>query len=85
MNAQGRPNTASTDEKLRQSHQMMLDDLRIKARGNSRDYEHVKERVCHILNQHLGMEKLSARWVPHLFTLNQKRVRMNISNALLVQ
>ena len=44
-----------------------------------------KERVCHILNQHLGMRKLSARWVPRLLTVDQKRVRMNISNALLAQ
>ena len=31
------------------------------------------------------MRKLSARWVPRLLTADQKRVRMNISNALLVQ
>ena len=44
-----------------------------------------KERVCHILNQHLGMRELSARWVPRLLTVDQKRVRMNISDALLAQ
>ena len=44
-----------------------------------------KERVCHILNQHLGMRKLSARWVPRFLTVNQKRVLMNISKALLAQ
>ena len=31
------------------------------------------------------MRKLSARWVPRLLTIDQKRVRMNISNALLAQ
>ena len=31
------------------------------------------------------MRKLSARWVPRLLTVDQKRVRMNISNALLAQ
>ena len=44
-----------------------------------------KVGVCHILNQHLGTRKLSARWVPCLLTVDQKRVRMNISNALLAQ
>ena len=43
------------------------------------------ERVYHILNQHLGTRKLSARWVSRLLTVDQKRVRMNISNALLGQ
>ena len=42
-----------------------------------------KERVCHVFNLHLGMRKLSARWVPRLLTLDQKRVRMNIANAVL--
>ena len=31
------------------------------------------------------MRKLFARWVPRLLTVDQKRVRMNISNALLAQ
>ena len=31
------------------------------------------------------MRKLSARWVPRLLTVHQKRVRMNISNSLLSQ
>lgn len=44
-----------------------------------------KERICHILNEHLDMKKMSARWVPRLLSLDQKRVRMNLSNALLAQ
>ena len=44
-----------------------------------------KERVCHILNQHLGMRELSACWVPHLLMLDQKYVQINIFNALLAQ
>ena len=31
------------------------------------------------------MRKLSARWVPRLLTVDQKRVGMNISNSLLAQ
>ena len=31
------------------------------------------------------MRKLSARWVPRFLTVDQKRVRMNISNAPLAQ
>ncbi|GFY33143.1 hypothetical protein TNCV_2230921 [Trichonephila clavipes] len=31
-----------------------------------------KERICHILNQHLGLRKLSARWVPRLLNKNRK-------------
>ena len=64
---------------------MVLDDRRIKVREIAEVVNMSKKCVCHILNQHLGMRKLSARWVPRLLPVDQKRIRMNISSALLVQ
>ena len=64
---------------------MVLDDRRIKVREIAEIINMSKERVCYVLNQHLGMRKLSARWVPRLLTVDQERVRMNICNALLAQ
>ena len=64
---------------------MMLRDRRIKVRDTAEIMNMSKQRVCRIFNQHLGMRKLSARWVPRLLTVDQKRVRMKISNALLAQ
>ncbi|GFS87604.1 histone-lysine N-methyltransferase SETMAR [Trichonephila clavipes] len=81
----GRPNTATTDEIILKIHQMVLDDHRIKVRDIAEAMNMSKERVCHVLNQYYGMRRLSTRWEPHLLTLEQKRVRMNISNALLAQ
>ncbi|GFV57748.1 histone-lysine N-methyltransferase SETMAR [Trichonephila clavipes] len=81
----GRPNTATTDGTIVKVHQMGLDDPRTKVRDIAEVMNMAKGRVSHILNQHLGMRKLSARWVSHLLTLGQKRVRKNISNALLAQ
>ncbi|XP_030761217.1 protein GVQW3-like [Sitophilus oryzae] len=81
----GRPKTATTDDNIVKVHQMVLDDRRIKVREIAEIMNISKERVCHILNQDLGMRKLSARWVPRLLTLDQKRVRMNISNVMLAQ
>ncbi|XP_030760797.1 protein GVQW3-like [Sitophilus oryzae] len=71
----GRPKTATTDDNIAKVHQMVLDDRRIKVREITEIMNISKERVCHIL----GMRKLSARWVPRLLTLDQKRVGMNIS------
>ncbi|GFY15925.1 histone-lysine N-methyltransferase SETMAR [Trichonephila clavipes] len=79
----GRPIAATTGENIAKVHQMVLGDHRIKVRVIAAVMS--KERVCHILNQHLGMRKLSRRWVPHLLRLDQKRDRMNISNALLAE
>ncbi|GFX04765.1 histone-lysine N-methyltransferase SETMAR [Trichonephila clavipes] len=64
----GRPNTATTDKNIAKVHQMMLDDHRIKVREIAEVMNMSKERVCHILNQHLGMRNLSARWVPRFLT-----------------
>ena len=64
---------------------MVLDDRRIEVREITEIINMSKERVCHILNQHLGMRKLSARWVSRLLTIDQKRVRTNIYNALFAQ
>ncbi|GFX04316.1 histone-lysine N-methyltransferase SETMAR [Trichonephila clavipes] len=80
----GRPNIATTDENIAKIHQMGLDDPRLVVREIAEVMNMSKERVYQILNQHLGMGKLSAHWVPRLLTLDQKRVRMSISNALLV-
>ena len=42
-----------------------------------------KERVRHILTEDLGIEKITARWLPRLLTQDRNRIRMNISKALL--
>ncbi|KAL1454589.1 hypothetical protein WDU94_010809 [Cyamophila willieti] len=41
------------------------------------------ERVWYILHEHLGMQKLCARWVPRLLTPDQKRQRKDISSTCL--
>ncbi|GFX50631.1 histone-lysine N-methyltransferase SETMAR [Trichonephila clavipes] len=81
----GRPNTAPTNENIAKVHQMVLDDRRIKVREIAEVMNMSKEHVYYILNHHLCMRKLSTRWVPRLLRLDQKRVRMDISIALLVQ
>lgn len=81
----GRPQTATTDDNIAQVHQMVLENRRIKVTEIAEAMSISKERVCHILIEHLGMRKLTARWVLRLLTLDQKRVQMNICKALLAQ
>ncbi|XP_076643528.1 histone-lysine N-methyltransferase SETMAR-like [Halictus rubicundus] len=80
----GRAKTATSDDNIAKIHHMLLDNRRIKVR-EIEEAMNISKRVCHILNEDLGMRKLSARWMPRLLTLDQKRVRMNISIALLAQ
>lgn len=37
-----------------------------------------KERVGYILHEELKIKKFCTRWVPHLLTVDQKRIRMRI-------
>ena len=43
------------------------------------------ERVHFILRNELDMKKLTARWVPRLLTVEQKQVRMNLSQECLAR
>ena len=66
-----RPKTATADENIAKVHQIVLDDRGIKMREIAEVMNMSNEHVCHVLNQHLGMRKLSARWVPRLLTVDQ--------------
>ncbi|GFV72568.1 histone-lysine N-methyltransferase SETMAR [Trichonephila clavipes] len=57
-----RPSTATTFENIVKVHQMVLDDHRIKVREIAEVMNVSKEHVCHILNLHLELRKLSTRW-----------------------
>ncbi|XP_011647659.1 histone-lysine N-methyltransferase SETMAR-like [Pogonomyrmex barbatus] len=79
----GRPTTATIADNIERIHQMILDDRRIKVREIAEAVGISKERVCHILTKELNICKLNACWVPRLLTVDQKRIRMNISKTLL--
>ncbi len=81
----GLPKTAIKNDKIAQVHQMGQDNRLIKVKVVAEAMNMYKKRYCHILNQYLGMRKMYARWEPRFLTLDQKRVRMHISNAMLAQ
>jgi histone-lysine N-methyltransferase SETMAR len=62
---------------------MILDDGRMKVREIAETIGISKECVGYILHEELDMKKLCARWVPCLFTADQKRTRMKMSEQCL--
>lgn len=56
---------------------------RVKVRELADMCKIVKERFGRILHEELHMRRLSARWVPRLLTIDQKRERINISKECL--
>ena len=74
----GCPVEATTPE-IDKIHDMVMDDRRVKVREIASAMDISSERVHNILHQHLNMRKLSARWVPRLLTVDQKRNRVRCS------
>ena len=56
---------------------MVLADRRLKVRGIVEGISHGS--VVSILKDHLGMKKLSTRWLPRLLTIDHKRNRVTTS------
>lgn len=71
----GAPKTATTEDNVVKIHDLVLADRRLKVRKIAETVGISKDRVGHILHAGLGMTKLSARWVPRLLTMDNKRNR----------
>lgn len=81
----GRPTEVTTEEIVDKIHDIVMEDRRMKVREISNMVNISTERVHNILHNELAMRKLSARWVPRLLTVDQKRVRMQMSKLSLSQ
>lgn len=55
-------------------HDIVVDGGRVKAGEIAEDVGISEERVRNILHKELGIQKLRARWVPHLLNANQKQM-----------
>ena len=80
---EGRPKSAATPKIIEQVHDMILDDWRVKVREIADPVGVSKEHEGYILHEELDMKKLCARWVPCLFTADQKHTCMKISEQCL--
>ncbi|CAH2106158.1 unnamed protein product [Euphydryas editha] len=68
----GAPKTATTEDNTTKIYDLVLLEV-------AETVGILKNRVGHILLEILGMRKLSARWVPRLFTANNKCNRKTTS------
>ena len=71
----GPPRTVTTPENINKVHDIVLQDRRIKIRDIVEETGLSYHTVRNILVQDLGMKKMTARWVPRMLTLAQKRQR----------
>ena len=79
---QGRPKSASTPEMIAKIQDMVLEDRRLTV-DEIADTVNISHGTAHnILSEVLGFKKLCAQWMPHLLTMEQKHIRMRLSQHL---
>lgn len=79
----GRPVEATTDEHCRAVEMMVMNDRRMKVLEIAKEVGISYGSVCNILHEHLGLNKVCARWVPRMLTPVQKSFRVDTCSELL--
>ena len=79
----GRPKSASRKEIVSKIKEIIEGDDRFTVRDTARKVGISLSTVLLILKKHLKVRKISARWVPHLLTDEQKRQRVKVAKKLL--
>ena len=79
----GRPKSASHKEIISKIKEIIEGDARFTFRDIARKVGISLSTVHLILKKHLKVRKISARWVPHLLTDEQKRQRVKVAKKLL--
>ena len=79
----GRPKSASRIEIVSKIKEIIEGDARFTVRDIARKVGILLSTVLLILKKHLKVRKISARWVPHLLTDEQKKQRVKVAKKLL--
>ena len=75
----GRPKSASRKEIISKIKEIIEGDARFTVRDIAQKVGISLSTVHLILKKHLKVRKISARWVPHLLTDEQKRQRVKVA------
>lgn len=75
----GRPTTTVTEQIIKKVEKIVLADRRVTVRFVAEELKISIGSVHSIIHEHMGMKKLSARWVPRMLTDEQKQARLRIS------
>ena len=72
-----------TEDIVENVHDMILADRRTKVREVAEAVGVSYETAINILHDKLSVRKVSARWVPRLLTVDNKRIRLSMSKQCL--
>ena len=72
----GHPSTLTADENIETVERIAMRDRRISIRHVAYELDIPKSAIHEIMNNHMGMKKVSTRWVPKLLTPIQRANRV---------
>ena len=82
---EGRPSSTVTDAVVAAIHHHVDEDRRVTLRWLERLVGVSHSTIVKILHEHLGMRKLSARWVPHRLSPEQMQARVGFAQLMLAR
>ena len=68
----GKPKDITTPEIIEKIHDIVVDDQKLKVSESAEAAGILIGSVVEILHEHLGIIKLTVKWVPRLITIDQK-------------
>lgn len=81
----GRPVSATTEENVVAVRTMVEDDARVTVAQLVEETGISSGAIRQILHEKLGLSKISARWVPHQLTADQKKARVTWCRSMLAR
>jgi histone-lysine N-methyltransferase SETMAR len=81
----GRPNTGVNEENIERVKAIVDSDRRVSIQELVETLSVSVGTVETIMHQCLGLQKVSARWVPKMLSAEQKKVRLEVCSALLAR
>jgi hypothetical protein len=72
----GRPKDTVSDENIKKVHKIILNDRKMKLIEIAETLKISKKRVDHIVHEYLDMQKLCAKWLPRVLTIDQNQQRV---------
>jgi histone-lysine N-methyltransferase SETMAR len=80
---EGRPQSSTTTEMVAAVQALVVEDLRVTVQQLATAVGISSGSTSTILHERLGLSKVSARWVPHHLTQEQKQARVDWCRAML--
>jgi hypothetical protein len=75
----GRPKEAVSNENIKKVHKIILNDRKVNLIEIAETLKISKKYIEHIVHEYLDMQKMFAKWLPRLLTIDQNQLKIDDS------